>query len=244
MEIIKVSDNIYQMTTPKVNIFFVKNDKNKILIVDSGVPGTGNEIVQGLQEIGNDINDVAVLVGTHTHYDHIGSVRELLDLNPNIKVYMNKTDAQLVDDNFKNIPELKVTPGGEEFLAKQRAEGGVREPLKQFSIDKYLDESSKIEGFENIDIVEMFGHTFGQVALLIHDNGKNVFLAADAIRRGKVLEPMAIYSDLKMGLETIAKLKTLNIDIVAVGHGQPALNNVEIEIANVIEKANTLLKEI
>lgn len=244
-KIIKLTDNIYQIKTARVNFFFVIQNKN-VLIIDSGIPSSINIIKKALSDLDFTLNDVSFFVGTHAHYDHIGSTSELIKENPNIIIYMTEIDAKIVDSNFKTTPKLKsVTGYGKLVNAILKNPLPIKtNPIKQFKINEYLTQDSKIKGFENITIINLPGHTYGQIGLIINDNQRSVFLGADAFRSSRGLDLMFIYADIELALKTLLKLNDLKVDIIGVGHGKPILENTEIEINKLVEKAKKKLKEI
>lgn len=66
---------------------YVKTDMHNVL-VDTGSSG---EFIENAGALGIDVKNVDVLVLTHGHYDHGGGIMEFARINPEAKIYMQKT---------------------------------------------------------------------------------------------------------------------------------------------------------
>lgn len=56
-------------------VFFIRGDS--VAIVDSGAPGNERQILRALREAGIPAGSVSILIATHAHWDHCGSLRAL-----------------------------------------------------------------------------------------------------------------------------------------------------------------------
>jgi len=80
---------------------------------------------------GHKLNPVAALL-THGHIDHIGAVAELRDNYPDIKVYIHKLDAKMLDDAHSNLSAMMgetFSAGAADFTLEDGAvveEAGIR----------------------------------------------------------------------------------------------------------------------
>ncbi|NIV30467.1 MAG: MBL fold metallo-hydrolase, partial [Anaerolineae bacterium] len=55
------------------NIYLIETDTGYIL-VDAGMPGQGKALDDAFTELGVDPKSVQLIVATHGHLDHIGSI--------------------------------------------------------------------------------------------------------------------------------------------------------------------------
>lgn len=67
-----------------------------VVIVDTGVPGTADEIESGLARIGAHWSDVTNLVLTHAHFDHVGGLGEVVERAPHAQVWAGKRDVAAI----------------------------------------------------------------------------------------------------------------------------------------------------
>lgn len=63
------------------------------------------------ETLGNCINDVNLLVLSHEHYDHVGSLNSILEKNPKIKVFLCKSSPNEFFENLRsrNISYIKTS---------------------------------------------------------------------------------------------------------------------------------------
>lgn len=91
---------IEKFITPGMGVncyLFSCGKTNKALLID---PGAGSKrILQWLKESGKE---VALIVLTHGHYDHIGAV-ELLRLELNVEVAVHQEDGEMITNPVRNL---------------------------------------------------------------------------------------------------------------------------------------------
>ena len=79
------------------NTYVVFDDDKNAVIIDPSKDYEG--IVNYLNK--NELKPVAILL-THGHFDHFGGVNVLLENYPNLKVYIEEHDYELLGDPIKN----------------------------------------------------------------------------------------------------------------------------------------------
>ena len=159
------------------------------LIVDTGIDS--EQLIQFLQE--QKLNPTA-LVLTHGHIDHIAGVNELHEKFPEIKVYIHKLDADMLEEPVSNLSAMT----GAAF---------VTEPA-----DFTLQEGDVIEqaGIK-LSVLHTPGHTPGGISLYSEEQG-----VADSV--GRTDFPGGSMNQLVKGIKE--KLLTLPEDTkVYSGHG-------------------------
>jgi glyoxylase-like metal-dependent hydrolase (beta-lactamase superfamily II) len=119
------------------------------LVID---PGTGAGRLLDFLE-GGELNPVAVIL-THGHIDHIGGVSELRDNYPDIKVYIHKLDARMLEDMHSNLSAMM----GETFSTK--------------AADFTLEDGSVVEQAGiRLEVLHTPGHTPGGICLYSKNDG-------------------------------------------------------------------------
>ncbi len=101
----------------------------QLLLIDCGVlfpeddhPGV-DLIMPGFDAISERLGDVAGLVLTHGHEDHIGAVPYLLRQRPDIPIIGSKLTLALLGEKLKehqlrNVPQRLVTDGDKIIIGK------------------------------------------------------------------------------------------------------------------------------
>jgi metallo-beta-lactamase class B len=72
----RIIGNIFYVGSSGMSSFLVKTSCGDILI-DGGVPQTAPLILQSLRSLGINPREVKLLVGQHSHFDHVGSFSAL-----------------------------------------------------------------------------------------------------------------------------------------------------------------------
>ena len=83
--------------------FYIETEKHKILL-DTGLTGA---FIENAKKLGIDLTKIDMVVLSHGHYDHAGGILPFVKINPNAKIYMQKTAGgdyyNLRDDSEKYI---------------------------------------------------------------------------------------------------------------------------------------------
>lgn len=66
-------------------------------VVDTGVPGSADDIGETLAGVGLDYSNVAHVILTHLHPDHVGSIGEVMDLAAGATAYAGEADIGGID---------------------------------------------------------------------------------------------------------------------------------------------------
>ena len=126
-EPVRIDEHCYQLRAhSRSSNAYVFMGGNKQILVDTGLPSSGTELLEALQEIGVTPSEIDLVILTHAHFDHIGAV-PLFEGRPMVAAHplaANKIHAQ------------------DEFATMQRAFG---EPFTAFSVDWQLSEGSIID---------------------------------------------------------------------------------------------------
>jgi glyoxylase-like metal-dependent hydrolase (beta-lactamase superfamily II) len=115
------------------NTFLVINDEaeNAALLIDPG--DEPEHIAQAIEETGADVK--AILL-THTHFDHVGAVKPMVD-KLGVEVWVPELERHILADinNFVGFPGVGPF---ESYDAEHTVKGGERLELAGFGIDVYF----------------------------------------------------------------------------------------------------------
>jgi glyoxylase-like metal-dependent hydrolase (beta-lactamase superfamily II) len=86
-------DHLVKLTRlGSVNAYLVREDDG-FTLVDTGLPGSADSIIDAASEAGGEIRRVAV---THAHGDHVGSLKALKDKLPGVEVLVPERDVRFL----------------------------------------------------------------------------------------------------------------------------------------------------
>lgn len=81
--------------TIEVRCFLVP-DSGGIVLVDAGVPGASDAIAGALRRIGAGWSDVTDIVLTHSHFDHVGGLAEVVMRTPEATIWAGALDIPAI----------------------------------------------------------------------------------------------------------------------------------------------------
>jgi glyoxylase-like metal-dependent hydrolase (beta-lactamase superfamily II) len=215
--------------------------KGPITLIDTGLktPGTLEYIQSELAKAGLGFEDLQRIIITHGHMDHFGlaaSIREAVG-RP-IECFVHRQDKwQISSENFgkelwsKEAEDLTAMAGmpQEEMDKVRRRFSSFRElgdPLDRVSTmrdgDEFVGDGYKLK------VIHTPGHTPGSCCL--YESRNKVLLSGDTIIKHITPNPLVVikrdrlsdptYRSLKVFLNSIEKLRSLDARFVFPGHGE------------------------
>jgi len=140
----RIAGNLYYVGNKNVSSHLIDTGKGLILL-DTAFPQTGYLLLESIRRLGFDPKDIAYIVHTHAHYDHMGATRAMVELT-GAKTVLGKADAEMMRDR----PELTWAPEyGMPFY-------------ESFGVDVQLADGDTVAlGSTTITCVHTPGHTPG-----------------------------------------------------------------------------------
>src|SRR5271157_1235314 len=90
----KIVDGIYQVEGVNCNVYLVE-DGDKLILIDTGLPRSDKKIIKYIKSLGRKPSDVSMIVITHFHIDHVGSLKKVQEAT-GAKVAVGEFDAEIV----------------------------------------------------------------------------------------------------------------------------------------------------
>jgi glyoxylase-like metal-dependent hydrolase (beta-lactamase superfamily II) len=227
--VVKLSDRVVRLGSPLVNWFLVE-DGGRVTVVDASAPGYRDQLGPGCRELGCDESDVAAVVLTHAHADHVG-VAELLRAELGVPVYVHTADEQLattaksMGKNEGSMPKYLRYPAAWKLMWELARNGAMKpRPIQEVRTFADGDELDVPGGFR---VVHTPGHTAGH-CVLVSSSADAVFVG-DAMcsynpltgARGPQLLPSALTHDVSQALGSLDRISGLGAARLLPGHGDP-----------------------
>jgi hydroxyacylglutathione hydrolase len=213
----KAEDSKKNQEIITVNFGFVKSyiiigEKNLILI-DTGLPGSTNKIIKKIEETGFKTDQVSLIILTHAHLDHLGSVKQLQKIT-GAKVAIHKNDAPyLIEGKSAEVTPISGFGKLIMWMVKNRSriiDGTKPDILIEDEIGLY---DYGVKG----KVLSTPGHTEGSVSIFL-DSGK--CLTGDTIGSTFRKPTYGMFcNDINMLKESIVKIKNSNAKEVYLSHG-------------------------
>lgn len=174
---------------------YVYGGKN-FLMVDAGAGDEANRVSPKIKAIGLDLSNIAAVFLTHSHLDHAGGLREIVE-EADPLIYVHVKDVK---------PVLRIFPRSVNLIGLKGSE------------------TIKLEG-KPISIIHTPGHTAGSICLYIKQDIKALFSGDTVFSEGffgRVDLPTGSVKDM---FKSLMKLSSLDIEFLFPGHGKPALSS-------------------
>jgi hydroxyacylglutathione hydrolase len=201
----RIADGVWQLTS------FVKDLFNSYLLedvlVDAGTRWAAGRILGQVRGYG-----VKLLVLTHCHPDHQGSVAKLCH-HLQIPLACHAREVAAMDGSEPMQPDIGIVRLGHKVWS-----GPDRH------VDRSLREGDEVGGFR---VVETPGHTPGHLSLF--RSRDRLLIAGDVLanvhfftnKPGLRLPPSRFCSNPKENRESVVRLAELKPEVICFGHGPP-----------------------
>jgi glyoxylase-like metal-dependent hydrolase (beta-lactamase superfamily II) len=223
----RVADGVVQLGTELVNWYLLEED-GRVTVVDCGSPAYRRQLEPGLTSLGRTTADVAAVVLTHAHDDHLGFA-ETLRSELGVAVYVHRNDEQRArtrKSTKKN--ERSVLPymrhGQAWKLIAHLAAGGLPKPLADV---RTFEDGETLDVPGHPRVVHTPGHTDGHACFWVESRralfGGDLLCTRNPLTgsRGPQLMPSAFNLSDATILDSLTKIEQLEAATLLFGHGEP-----------------------
>ena len=212
----RVAEQVYRIEDRYVNVYLL--DLGKVVLVDTGTKRAGPAIRAGLRELGREPEDVAQVLLTHHHVDHIGTAAAW-QRETRAHVDLHRIDAPAAAGRERRRthgrgPWAKIMAAGMRAFVPL-----LRTPPVTADVLLEGGEVLDVLGWP-IEVLHAPAHTHGSCAYNARRAG-NLF-AGDAVngRAGRP-EPPVVAEDMPAALASYRRLTALDPPLLLPGHGSP-----------------------
>jgi len=165
-----------------------------ITLIDTGVAGGEVQIFETIRSSGRSPSEIALIVLTHSHPDHIGSASAIqqktgcsIAAHHAERVWIEDVDLQ---SRERPVPGFATLVGGSVNIDHELNEGDSIEP----------DETREGE----MQVFSTPGHSAGSISLFMHNEG--ALFSGDSI---PIPGEIPVYDDALLSVRSVNKLKTI-----------------------------------
>lgn len=148
-----------------VNVWLVERAE-RWLVVDTGRPGSVKRLLAGIERTGCSLRDIALIVLSHAHFDHVGGAAELRRRS-GAPVAIHRLEAPLLREGaFSLSPGLNALGRAEVFIAK-RFVSRCRFEFTPVEPDVLVDDEMRLDSYGfDATVIHSPGHSPGSVSVL------------------------------------------------------------------------------
>ena len=223
----EVGGDVAYYTNQIVNLVMIGRPGEAWVLVDAGMPKSGKDILKAARERYGDNNPPLAIVLTHGHFDHVGSIVDLV-LEWNIPVFAHPMEFPfLTGAQAYPEPDTSVEGG---MLAKISSLY-PNEPVSIGEALQMLPADGTVPHLDGWQWLHVPGHSPGQVALFRESDrlliSADAFITVEQDSMYKVLvqkqevcgPPVYLTTDWEAAYDSVKRLANLQPEIVVPGHG-------------------------
>jgi glyoxylase-like metal-dependent hydrolase (beta-lactamase superfamily II) len=209
---------LHTISLGMVNCFVLKSEQT--ILIDAGVSGQMDRLLAGIKAANLEPTDIDLLLFTHSHTDHTGMAKEILELS------QAQTACHMLEKDYLESgksPHPRGTNAVGKFVAAlmKLMPQSEKSPI---NIDTTFGDDDFSLGVYGIPgkVVYTPGHTLGSVSVLL-DSGEAIVgdLAMNAMKlRGKPGLPI-FAEDVGLVKSSWMKLLDLGAKVIYPSHGEP-----------------------
>jgi glyoxylase-like metal-dependent hydrolase (beta-lactamase superfamily II) len=236
---LNVAEGVHRIEDAYTNWYLLEGEGGRLTVIDAGVPPSWDSLTEAVRRLGRSLGDVAAVVLTHAHFDHIGfaeKARARLD----VPVWVHENDVPLTRNPLlygrersplRYLRHREALPIMAAFARTRAFRPPSIKEVRRFGDDGALD----VPGSPRVVFTP--GHTLGHCALHLPD--RDVLLAGDAVvmldpytgKRRPQIVSRAATADSERAVASLDALAATGARTVLTGHGEPWRDGVEAIVA-------------
>lgn len=221
----KVTEGVYFIPgqdemIPDSHVYVVGDPSSHDLsLVDTGLTGKGSYKTESILKSEINLEDIKRVIMTHTHFDHIGCLAEILKKIPSAELWIHAAEADPLEKG-----DERTIYGMDMFKGMCQMQYRIKEGDFRFKVNR------KLQGGESLNIGKMTwevfhipGHSMGSIALYCRE--KKTLIPGDTVYADYAIGRFDLHganaSDLR---DSLIRLAELEVDTLLPGHNQIVKN--------------------
>jgi glyoxylase-like metal-dependent hydrolase (beta-lactamase superfamily II) len=225
----------FDLTDPYDCHIYLLDGGSELALVDVGAGMGAAEVVANVRRAGFDPGRIEQLICTHAHGDHAGGAARMRELLPDAALSISGEVADLV----RSGDEARTSIGAAKLAGIYPADYRL-EPCR---VDRELAEGDRIAiGDLTLECIGTPGHSSGHLSFLLEHDGRRSLFGGDVVFFGGTVLLQNIH-DCSLGalVESLRKLRGLDVDALFPGHLAFSLSDGQRHIETANRALDTLL---
>ncbi len=214
----------------------------QMAMVDTGIPGNTEAIVDYIKKIGRSPRDLRWILVTHFHADHSGSAAELSDFT-GARVVAHRSE---IEPSGAGVPVLRKGNEGEPpplwYRWISRGRGGPRPEWRDTRfhdtpVHETVEDGDVLPVLGGLRIIHTPGHTPGSICPLLQ--GPQVLFLGDSVLNNvdRLSRPLMWDRRHRRELDaSLTGLRQLEAEVAMFGHGPPLTDGVMEKVRGLTDR--------
>ena len=207
---------------------FIIEGKEGYLLIDAGSGKKANKLWRFLKKHNIPPQDINLIVITHGHHDHIGSLSEIKEKTRAL-VLIHEKDNDLLTGKLRPIRGMSKLA---DLIARNLDKMPVQSPSAKIKPDIVITEDFSLEeyGFD-AKIICTPGHTLGSISVLLKT--KELFVGDFTMGLPMRLRPGLpfIFEDKELLIKSWKRIAKEDFDTIFQAHGRPFKKKRLVKVA-------------
>jgi hydroxyacylglutathione hydrolase len=214
---------------------FLIEDGGGLTVIDTLYSAGAKQILEMIQKIGKSVTDVKRILLTHAHRAHLGGLAKLKELS-GAEVYAHEWEADIAAGERKQ-QYTTLFPMKPLILWPLQVASRIGPAARACAVDHILRDGDQVG---SLRVVHTPGHTPGHLAFYWPE--RRAIFAGDTLATWPEFDqgwPCFILN-FKQNWASLRRLAELELDILAVGHGDPITRDGSERLRALLKKSGHL----
>ncbi len=218
---VKITDSLFFIPgqdemIPDAHVYLLgKPQSGDLSLVDAGLMGKGRYKMSALTEAGVRPADIKRVIMTHTHLDHIGCLREILDAIPSAEVWVHTLEAEPLERGDES-----TVYGMDMFRQMCQTQYRLKDGAFTFKVDHRIEDAEELRiGGEAWTVLHIPGHSAGGIAL--YDAANGILIPGDVVYADYSIGRFDLHGANARALnDSLLRLSDLKVKVLLPGHNR------------------------
>ncbi len=201
---------------PDAHVYLIgKSGSSDLSMVDAGLMGKGEYKVNTIKDLGFRLEDIKRVIMTHTHLDHVGCLREIMEMMPWLELWVQEAEAGPLEEG-----DERIVYGMDMFQTMMQSQYNLKAGDFTFRVQRRLQGGETLPiGGMNWEVLHIPGHSPGSIAL--YDREDRVLIPGDTVYADAAIGRFDLHgADAGELKASLLRLAELDVDILLPGHNR------------------------
>ena len=188
-------------------------------VIDVGLMGKSGYKLSSIERLGFELHEIRRVLMTHTHFDHIGCLPEVIEALSDVELWVHEAEALPLEQG-----DERIVYGMEMFRSMCQAQYGIPDGKFRFQVHRKLTDGETVDlGGASWQIIHIPGHSPGSIAL--YEAKRKILIPGDTVYADYAIGRYDLHGASGPKLKaSLARLAELDVNILLPGHNNIMTN--------------------